>query len=308
MMSSSHNISEAQLAMDELLAEIQVPVAQMDGSEDPGIIDDLTFAELFTQDAIFKDLETEGANKKVTTPTSAQLAISPTDLFPNFLTASSSAIQSPPAFHNVPNSQAPAITPTATAAAFGAVVGKSADNAQAKLPGQGELETPEWDGIIPDKFENLKEEMISLIPHREFAKLMARSQMTEKQIVEAKKLRRRVKNRQSARVCSTRKRLSTKATEFTNAELHSSIADLTRQNQTLLKQHLQLQQEVVTMQKAQQEAIREKLSMEAELHRMEKLLQDAMKSKITENVTAVSAASTAPMDFPLPDTLFAIAA
>jgi len=145
--------------------------------------------------------------------------------------------------------------------------------------------------------------MISLIPYRELAKLMARSKMTEKQIGEAKKLRRRVKNRQSARVCSTRKRVTTKATEFTNAELHDSISQLTAQNQGLLQQHLQLQQQVVAMQKSQQDAIREKLAMEAQIQQMQKRLQDAQKAAAISGVN-----DAAPMDFPMPDALFAIAA
>lgn len=147
--------------------------------------------------------------------------------------------------------------------------------------------------------------MISLIPYRELAKLMARSKMTDRQIAEAKKLRRRVKNRQSARVCSTRKKVTTKATEFTNAELHSSITELTAQNQGLLQQHLQLQQQVIAMQKAQQDAVREKLAMELELQSMQKRLQEATRGAV---IAGVNAATTPPMDFPLPDTLFAIAA
>lgn len=325
-----YNITAAQLAMDELLEDVRVPgadlVAQMDGAEDTGIIDDLTFAELFTQDALFQNLEQQPKKNVSPTvfPTSAASHDEPSLAAVLFsaapTTAPATAAQEEaalaaalfsdlpttlpvPVHRRAPNSRTHTVTSTATVAAMGAVVGATA--APVLLPGQGQLETPEWNGIIPDRFEDLEEEMISLIPHRELAKLMARSRMTEKQIAEAKKLRRRVKNRQSARVCSTRKRVTTKATEYTNAELHDSISNLTAQNQGLLQQHLQLQQQVIAMQKAQQDAVREKLAMEAEVQRMEKMLQDAMKNNIHKGVEA---ASNAPIDFPLPDTLFAIAA
>jgi len=314
-MDSQYNITAAQLSMDELLQDLQVPGStvslQMDRADDAGIVDDLTFAELFTQDAIFKQLEVD-TNENSTTPTTP--AEDDEALLAELIVGLPTTVTTPPAppaapyVHRRAPSQSAGMsssTPshTASTAAHSAIVGVASASSSLKLPGQDELETPEWDGIIPDRFENLEEEMISLIPYRELAKLMARSKMTEKQIGEAKKLRRRVKNRQSARVCSTRKRVTTKATEFTNAELHDSISQLTAQNQGLLQQHLQLQQQVVAMQKSQQDAIREKLAMEAQIQQMQKRLQDAQKAAAISGVN-----DAAPMDFPMPDALFAIAA
>lgn len=312
---TSYNITAAQLSMEELLSEIQVPGPttvprlRMDGAEDASIIDDLTFAELFTQDAIFKELDTASTASTPTpappAPSAAQQELSLAAAIFDLPTTVTSPAH--PAHRRAPAPSAGHAlnTQTAASAARSAVVGHAAVAGGPKLPGQGELETPEWNGIVPDRFEDLEEEMISLIPYRELAKLMARSKMTDRQIAEAKKLRRRVKNRQSARVCSTRKKVTTKATEFTNAELHSSITELTAQNQGLLQQHLQLQQQVIAMQKAQQDAVREKLAMELELQSMQKRLQEATRGAV---IAGVNAATTPPMDFPLPDTLFAIAA
>lgn len=331
------NIAAAQTSLDELLSDLQVPGSTsemtnsytMDGAEDASLIDDLTFAELFTQDAIFAEhdklqtphtqpqphvdessLQQQNASKNASA-SEMQAAALAASIFDHQTTAPAAAShrRAPSRNGGLPG---PAHTATAVAAAASEVLitPKFADElafAQ-QLPGQGQMETPEWDGVIPATFGELEEEMISLIPYRELAKLMARSKLTDRQITEAKKLRRRVKNRQSARVCSTRKRVTTKATEFTNAELHESIAALTSQNQTLMGQHVQLQQQVIAFQKAQQDSVRQKLIMEAELKRMEKMLQDATKGNIVAGVNESANPGGAPIHFPEVESLFAIAA
>jgi len=313
--------------MDDLLSDLQVPTSSdngmpgfaMDNVDDSSLIDDLTFAELFTQDAIFAEHEKSvvGQQKPATLMEEAsdsQADMLAASIFDHQTTAPATPPPpaSPPSAHRRAPSPSsgragPAFTATAVAAAASQVLlPKNADASKKSpvLPGQGQMESPEWDGVIPETFHELEEEMISLIPYRVLAKLMAKSRLTDKEIAQAKKLRRRVKNRQSARVCSTRKRVTNKATEFTNAELHESIATLTEQNQTLMGQHVQLQQQVIAFQKSQQEAIRQKFAMEAELQRLQKAIQDAQKG----NVVAGLNQGGAPIHFPEVESLFAIAA
>eukprot|EP00729_Bicosta_minor_P020664 gene20664-22049_t len=132
-------------------------------------------------------------------------------------------------------------------------------------PGPDQL-TPRWDGVIPESFWDLEEEHIALISSR----------LTPKQINDAKRLRRRVKNRQSARVCSTRKRVKCHSTASTNAELHAQLKVLHRENESILNQHTLLQHQLIALQKQEAEAVREKVAMEAEVARMQKMLGDAL--------------------------------
>jgi len=142
-------------------------------------------------------------------------------------------------------------------------------------PGPDQL-TPRWDGVIPESFWDLEEEHIALISYKDLAKLMTRSRLTPKQINDAKRLRRRVKNRQSARVCSTRKRVKCHSTASTNAELHAQLKVLHRENESILNQHTLLQHQLIALQKQEAEAVREKVAMEAEVARMQKMLGDAL--------------------------------
>jgi len=165
-------------------------------------------------------------------------------------------------------------------------------------PGPDQL-TPHWDGNIPNDFWSLPEEHIALISYKDLAKLMAKSKLTAKQVGDAKKLRRRVKNRQSARVCSTRKRVKCHSTASTNAELHAQLTLLHQQNQVILTQHTLLQDQLVALQKSEQSAVTEKLAMEADVARMQKLLEDTI---------AGSGGGGDALLLGLPDSLFAIAA
>jgi hypothetical protein len=64
-----------------------------------------------------------------------------------------------------------------------------------------------FEGPIPQSYFDLSEEDIATIPYRDLVKLMSKSGLTEREVEVAKKLRRKVKNRLSARVCTGRKRV-----------------------------------------------------------------------------------------------------
>jgi hypothetical protein len=168
------------------------------------------------------------------------------------------------------------------------------------LPVGPDALTPQWDGIIPDSFWDLEEEMIALISYKDLAKLMVKSKLTDKQVSDAKKLRRRVKNRQSARVCTTRKRVQCHKTESTNDQLHDQISMLTMQNQMLTTNFATLDQQVTALRKSETEAVREKLAMQAEVQRMQTLLEQALQG--------MGQHQQHDLTLPLPGSLFAIAA
>jgi len=135
---------------------------------------------------------------------------------------------------------------------------------------------PTFSGPLPTKFSELCEEQIAIISFKDLTKIMAKSKMSEKQIHAAKKLRRRVKNRLSARVCINRNRSKVSTTTSINGVLSNRIGHLQRQNDTLLAQHIQLQERVIGLQKSEAQAIQEKVYHESEVERLQKLLELAI--------------------------------
>jgi len=134
---------------------------------------------------------------------------------------------------------------------------------------------PTYDGPLPESFHDLTEEQIATVTYRDFTKLMVKSRLTDKQISDAKKLRRRVKNRVSARLCSTRKRVKCVTTETSNQLLGQRVQALTKQNENLLNQHMLLQERCIELQKNEAQLTREKLYAEAECERLRALLKQA---------------------------------
>jgi hypothetical protein len=73
--------------------------------------------------------------------------------------------------------------------------------------GAGQEPVYKFEGPIPQSYFDLSEEDIATIPYRDLVKLMSKSGLTDREVEVAKKLRRKVKNRLSARVCTGRKRV-----------------------------------------------------------------------------------------------------
>lgn len=133
-------------------------------------------------------------------------------------------------------------------------------------------ELPSWVGPLPDSYWDLNELQVASLSFKDFSKLCDRSKLTQRQVAEAKKLRRRVKNRFSAQLCSRRKRVKADSTETENARLRQKVLDLTVANDNLLNQHMMLQERMIETQKAKEELQREKLFLRAEVDRVNKLL------------------------------------
>lgn len=140
---------------------------------------------------------------------------------------------------------------------------------------------PEYTGPLPSSFHDLTEVQIATISFKNFTKLMAKAKLTDRQVNEAKKLRRRVKNRVSARLCSTRKRVKCVTTETSNYSLNHKVSQLTAHNENLLNQHMLLQERCIELQKSDAQHTREKLFMEAENQRLRALLEQATAAGLT---------------------------
>jgi len=149
-------------------------------------------------------------------------------------------------------------------------------------PSQDDL-LPEYTGPLPSSFHELTEVQIATVSFKNFTKLMAKSKLNDRQVHEAKKLRRRVKNRVSARLCSTRKRVKCTSTESSNQLLAGRLAHLSTHNENLLNQHMLLQERCIELQKNEAQLTREKLYAEAECTRLRDLLKQATDAGLLGN-------------------------
>ena len=136
---------------------------------------------------------------------------------------------------------------------------------------------PEYTGPLPDSYWELNESMIAAISYRDFTAIVQKSKLTTKQIAEAKKVRRRVKNRHSARLCSTRRRDKCQTTEEINQELVDKLDKAQSDNALLIDQIAALKEAVQERRKGEAEAIRDKLAVHAELNRVKAMLAEHAK-------------------------------
>jgi hypothetical protein len=132
---------------------------------------------------------------------------------------------------------------------------------------------PPYTGPLPKSYWDLTEIQIASISFKDFSKLMAKSRLTDKEISEAKRVRRRVKNRHSARLCSSRKREKCLTTEIENERLQRRVTELQADNESLLNQHMMLQERTIELQKMDADHVREKLMLQSELQKMKDLLK-----------------------------------
>jgi hypothetical protein len=155
-------------------------------------------------------------------------------------------------------------------------------------PSQDDL-LPEYTGPLPESFHDLTEVQIATVSFKNFTKLMAKSKLNDRQVHEAKKLRRRIKNRVSARTCSTRKRVKCTTTQSSNQLLAQRVAQLSTHNENLLNQHMLLQERCIELQKNEAQLTREKLYAEAECTRMRGLLKQATDAGLSAGLTGLTA-------------------
>jgi len=191
------------------------------------------------------------------------------------LTLQSDALGKPaglPAMHSGGDDFAHAATTATTAAPTAAPVPTRAPRQQPHSPSPV---LPEYTGPLPSSFHDLTEYQIATVSFKDFSKLMAKSKLNDRQVHEAKKLRRRVKNRESARLCSTRKRTNFVQTESNNQQLSYKVEELAAVNEGLLTQHMLLQERCIELQKNESQLTREKVYAESECARLRLLLQQA---------------------------------
>lgn len=106
---------------------------------------------------------------------------------------------------------------------------------------------------------------MSLVPQSEFNRLMAAANLTVEQISDAKKLRRKVKNRQSARVCTARKRQKSSSTENAHSHLQLQVEVLTARNADLQQKLIAMQEGMIALQYAHAELLQDKSKVDVEL-------------------------------------------
>ena len=106
---------------------------------------------------------------------------------------------------------------------------------------------------------------MSLVPQREFNQLMAAANLTAEQISDAKKLRRKVKNRQSARVCTARKRRKSSSTENAQSNLRLQFDVLTARNSDLQQRYMNLQEGMIALQHVHTELLQDKAKVDIEV-------------------------------------------
>lgn len=191
------------------------------------------------------------------------------DTFYNKMLSEISGALEAPATHATRKQLPPPPSPPQSSAPGSPGSVSSADGSGGELQ-PGEL--PPWLGPLPDSFWDLNELQVASLSFKDFSKLCDRSKLTQRQVTEAKKLRRRVKNRFSAQKCVTVKRAKADRTEIENTRLRRQVLDLTAANDNLLNQHMMLQEQMIETQKAKEELQREKLFLRAEVDRVNKLL------------------------------------
>jgi len=120
-------------------------------------------------------------------------------------------------------------------------------------------------GPVPSSFHDLTEEQVATISYRDLNKLMTRSGLSAQQVNEAKQLRRKVKNRLSARICNGRRNVTRDQAASTEASLGLQIEHLTKANNTAMVMVNQLREQLA-------QSARDKLYFEAEAQRLWALL------------------------------------
>lgn len=158
------------------------------------------------------------------------------------------------------------------AAAATARVARALGESKVTSPPPG-TKLPLYTGPLPDSYHDLTDDQIGTIAYKDFVRLMTTSRLNQREVAEAKKRRRRVKNRLSARVCAKRQHEQTQESQSVNGALMSQITTLSHSCDFYQAQTLQLQERVIQLQKSEAEAVRQKLFFEAEVQRLTKLLQ-----------------------------------
>lgn len=93
-------------------------------------------------------------------------------------------------------------------------------------------------------YDELTDDQIAFMDFKELMRLMLAAGLTRQDIAETKARRRRLKNRQSARLCSNKKRELCNELSSKNSELHDTIERLQREVERLKKENAFLKQQM----------------------------------------------------------------
>ncbi len=149
---------------------------------------------------------------------------------------------------------------------------------------------PKDEGSVPGSFQLLTDEQIRSIDFDELLRLMDEAQLTAAQQHEVKLLRRRLKNRKSAHVSSTRRRTRFGDVESQNELLVQRARLLEQQNAALQLANSQLQARCAELSKTAIRTAQEKLFMQHEIQRLNQLAsQLARAANLTETDIALAA-------------------
>jgi len=95
---------------------------------------------------------------------------------------------------------------------------------------------PQLVGPIPDNFDDLTENQLAYIDRKKLEQLMHKAKFTEQQIKEVKLRRRKLKNRRSAKLCTSKKKMQTGQIVETNNVLMAEMQRCRTENVALKAQ------------------------------------------------------------------------
>jgi hypothetical protein len=131
---------------------------------------------------------------------------------------------------------------------------------------------PEYEGPLPDSFWDLAEDQLAALSFRDFTKMCNKSKLSKAQVADAKRTRRRIKNRHSARECSTRRRERCQNTNENNQTLQQQVTQLMAEKEAISTQHVLLQERAIELEKSRASAVQSNLYLEAEVDRLTAVL------------------------------------
>jgi hypothetical protein len=137
---------------------------------------------------------------------------------------------------------------------------------------------PEYKGPLPESFWDLAEDQLAALSFRDFTTMCNKSKLSKAQVADAKRTRRRIKNRHSARECSTRRRERCQNTNENNQTLQQQVTQLMAEKEAISTQHVLLQERAIELEKSRASAVQSNLYLEAEVDRLTAALAQAAKA------------------------------
>lgn len=126
---------------------------------------------------------------------------------------------------------------------------------------------------VPERFADVSDDLLATIDRAALDKLMAKEKFSEAKQKEIKVLRRKLKNRRSAKAAVGKKKKQAQSLTTSNSQLALTVGQLQTQNVNLTQRVAQLEQTVVTARQVVQRKDAERESYMAEIARLSALVQ-----------------------------------